>query len=181
MRLEKSDTELFYQLWFPLLDFVNRKYHVCSDAGRIDKRHGVDACDAKAIADYLWSNTDVIKEYLSTAKLPDEHAQIVAGWTRCKPGRYILERHLKKGSAFISAEDGTVYMVKGLFSTWAEMLGEAPVLLDAVLIPFRGSIISDGLVMPYPIYFGKGAREDFKDTYTTAKKNNAIRFSILCE
>ena len=28
MRLEQSDAKLFYQLWFPLLDFVNRKYHV---------------------------------------------------------------------------------------------------------------------------------------------------------
>ena len=92
--------------------------------------------------------------------------------------RYILERHLKKGSVFISAEDGSVYMVKGLFSTWAEMLGESPVLLDAVLIPFRGSIISDGLVVPYRIYFGKGAIEDFKEVYMNAKRNHTIHFSI---
>ncbi len=65
-----------------------------------------------------------------------------------------------------------------LFSTWEEMLGEAPVLLDAVLIPFQGSIISDGLVVPYQIYFGKGAKEGFKDAYMNAKRNNAIRFSI---
>ena len=26
MTLEKQDAELFYQLWFPLLDFVNQKY-----------------------------------------------------------------------------------------------------------------------------------------------------------
>ena len=178
MRLERSDAELFYRLWFPLLDFVNRKYHICPDAGIIAKGHGVDASDAKAIADYLWSNTEVIEEYLSKAKLSEENAQIVSGWQQCKAGRYILERHLKKGSVFISAEDGAVYMVKGLFSTWPEMLGEAPVILDAVLIPFKGSIISDGLVMPYRICFGKGAREDFKDAYTNAKRNNAIRFSI---
>ncbi len=36
-----------------------------------------------------------------------------------------------------------------------EMLGKGPVLLDAVLLPFRDSIISDGLVMPYNIHFGK--------------------------
>lgn len=178
MRLERSDAEFFYQLWFPLLDFVNRKYHICPETETIDQQQGVDVCDAKAIADYLWSNTDVIKEYLTSAELPDEYVKIVAGWGQCKQGRYILERHLKKGSVFISAEDGTVYMVKGLFSTWEEMLGEAPVLLDAVLIPFRGSIISDGLVMPYRICFGKGARESFKDAYMNAKRNNAIRFTI---
>ena len=120
----------------------------------------------------------VTEEYLAIAELPKEYAQIVAGWKQCKPGRYILERHLKKGSVFISAEDGSVYMVKGLFSTWAEMLGESPVLLDAVLIPFRGSIISDGLVVPYHIYFGKGAREDFKEAYMNAKRNHTIHFSF---
>ena len=178
MRLERSDAELFYHLWFPLLDFVNRKYHICPEAETIDQAQGVDAYDAKAIADYLWSHTGVIEEYLAAAELPNEYAQIVAGWKQCKPDRYILERHLKKGSVFISAEDGAVYMVKGLFSSWEEMLGEAPVLLDAVLIPFRDSIISDGLVAPYQIYFGKGAREDFKEVYMNAKRNHTIRFSI---
>lgn len=178
MRLEYSDVELFYQLWFPLLDFVNRKYHVCSKTEIIDLEEGVDPCEAKAAADYLWSHTAVLEEYLAAAKLPGEYEQIVAGWKCCKPGRYILERHLKKGSVFISAEDGAVYMVKGLCSTWEEMLGEAPVLLDAVLIPFRDSIISDGLVVPYQIYFGKGARAAFKDAYMNAKRNHAIRFTI---
>ena len=178
MRLEQSDAALFYQLWIPLLDFVNRKYHVCPETETIDQRHGVDGRDAKAIADYLWSHIEVIEEYLAVAGLPEEYAQIIAGWKQCKPGRYILERHLKKGSVFISAEDGAVYMVKGLFSTWEEMLGESPVLLDAVLIPFRGSIISDGLVVPYRIYFGKGAIEDFREVYMNAKRNHTIRFSI---
>ena len=178
MRLERSDAELFYRLWFPLLDFVNSKYHVRPEMGSIDREQGVDLCDAKAIADHLWSHTGIIEEYLAVTKLPDEHARIVAGWKKRRIGRYILERHLKKGSVFISAEDGTVYMVKGLFSTWAEMLGECPILLDAVLIPFRDSIISDGLVATYTIHFGKGAVGDFKEAYMTAKRNHTIRFSI---
>ena len=90
MRLEQSDAELFYQLWFPLLDFVNRKYHVCPETETIDQRQGVDARDAKKIADYLWSHIEVIEEYLAVAELPNEYAQIVAGWKQCKPGRYIL-------------------------------------------------------------------------------------------
>lgn len=96
-------------------------------------------------------------------------------------GKYILERHLKKGSVFIRAEDAAVYMVQGLFSSWEEMLGDAPVLLDAVLIPFRGSIITDGLVAPCRIYFGKGAREDFKEVYMNAKRTHMIHFSLECE
>ena len=111
MRLEQSDAALFYQLWFPLLDYVNRKYHVRPETETLDQEQGVDARDAKAIADYLWSHTEVLEEYLTVAELPNEYARIVAGWKQCKPGRYILERHLKKGSVFISAEDGAIYMV----------------------------------------------------------------------
>ena len=54
MRLEQSDAALFYQLWFPLLDYVNRKYHVRPETKTIDQEQGVDARDAKAIADNLW-------------------------------------------------------------------------------------------------------------------------------
>lgn len=181
MRLDQTDAALFFQLWFPLLDFVNKKYRVCPELKTIDLNQAVDPCDAKAIADYLWSHTGMIEEYLAAAELPNEYAHIVADWKQCKPGRYILERHLKKGSVFISTEDGTVYMVKGLFSTWTEMLGESPVLLDAVLIPFRDSIISDGLVVPYCVRFGKEVRDEFKEVYMNAKRNHTIRCSISGE
>lgn len=178
MTLEKQDAELFYELWFPLLDFVNQKYRVCPGTGTIDRSRGVDAADAKKIADYLWSHTQVLQEYIAYAKLPEEQAQIVAGWAQCKPGKYIMERHLKKGTVFISEDDQTVYMVEGLFSTWEEMMGKGPVLLDAVLIPFKDMIISDGLVRAYPFHFGRGYSEAFKDIYRKAKEDNTIRFSL---
>ena len=178
MTLEKQDAELFYELLFPLLDFVNQKYRVCPGMGTIDRSRGVDAADAKKIADYLWSHTQVLQEYLAQAKLPEEQAQIVAGWAQCKPGKYIMERHLKKGTVFISEEDQQVYLVQGLFSTWEEILGKGPVLLDAVLIPFKDMIISDGLVTAYPFCFGRGYSEAFKDIYRKAKEDKTIRFSL---
>jgi len=47
MTLEKQDAELFYQLWFPLLDFVNQKYRVCPGMGTIDRSRGVDAAESE--------------------------------------------------------------------------------------------------------------------------------------
>ena len=99
------------------MDFVNRTYHACPEAEVIDQEQGVDPHSAKATADYFGSHTAVLEGYPAVAELPEEDAQIVAGWQHCRPGRYILERHLKKGSIFISAEDGALYMVKGLFSS----------------------------------------------------------------
>ena len=107
-----------------------------------------------------------------------ELAQIVAGWAQCKLGKYIMERHLKKGTVFILEDDQKVYMVKGLVSSWEEMLGKGPVLLDAVLLPFRDSIISDGLVVSYPVSFGRGISDAFKRIYMDAKTNGTICFSF---
>ena len=79
---------------------------------------------------------------------------------------------------FISVEDGTVYMVKGLFSTWAEMLGKSPALLEAVLIPFWGSIISDGLGSAVSCLLRQLSIEAFNETYINAKRNDTTYFSF---
>ena len=69
MTLEKQDAELFYQLWFPLLDFVNKKYKICPQIKEINQGQGIAPSDAKAIANYLWSHTEVLREYLAEAQL----------------------------------------------------------------------------------------------------------------
>ena len=178
MLLEQQDAELFYQLWIPLLNFVNQKYKICPQPGILDRGRNFDTSAAKKVANHLWSHTQILDAYLSETELPEEHAQIIASWKRCRPGKYILERHLKKGSVFISEKDRKVYMVKGLFSTWEEMFGKGPVLLDAVLLPFRDSIITDGLMAAYPVYFGSGIREALKEVYLNAKADNTIYFSL---
>lgn len=174
--LLEEDAELFDQLFYSLLNFVNKVYRICPELEVVDQ--DTDVWAAKAIADYLWSHTRIIDAYLSETELPDEHVQIVAGWKQCKPGSYIVARHLKKGSVFISQEDYKVYMVESAYSTWEETVGKTPVLVVAVLLPFRDSIISDGIVVPYPDYLERGNGERFKRIYMKAKENNTLLFSL---
>lgn len=54
MTLNQNDAELFYELWFPLLDYTNKKYKVNAN---LRKMHGVkelDPNEVKIVADYLW-------------------------------------------------------------------------------------------------------------------------------
>lgn len=174
MTLDTSDTVLFYELYFSLLHYVNRKYHLCPHK----QANAFDAMDTKAISDYLWENPHILDEYLAVTDLPDEHAQIVAGWKNFKSGRFILERHLKQGSVFISAKDKEVYIVKALYDSWPTLVGHAPIMLETVLLPFRDNIISNGIVVPYPFYFDKNVSDEIKEVYMDAKKTNKIHFSI---
>ena len=74
----------------------------------------------------------------------------------------------------------TQFKIKTLMTSWEEMFfyRPLPVLLKATLIPFRDKIISDGLVIPYNVCFGKGYSSEFKNIYMNAKKNKKIHFSL---
>ena len=111
--------------------------------------------------------------------LEEADRRLLEGWRYPVSGRFILERHLSKGSIFIDAENTEtmkVYLVKGLTEPWSDMLADfrPPILLQANLIPFGNCIISDGLVYPHNIIFGSGAKSDFKDLYMNAKQNGKI-------
>ena len=179
MKLNPEDAQLFYELFFPLLDYVNENFHVTTEkvrfAGEI-----VDPRDAYEVANFLWKRAGIIDDYLNEKKLPAERREIIHGWKRCIPGTFILERHLKKGSVFISSSMEDVYLVNGIIDSWNEMLHGVPnpVLLQATLLPFRNVIITDGLVSVSQIRFGRNYSADFKETYMTAKLNGSIKSRI---
>lgn len=181
MTLSESDAKLFYELWFPLLDYVNDKRHVNKKIGKIHGAKHSDPGQVKEIANVLWNNTSDIDEYLRfrNGDLSDDHKSIIAAWKKAITDKFFLERHLKKGSIFIDHND-TVYQVKGIITSWEEMFcfRPLPVLLSTTLIPFRDVIISDGLVIETPVVFGKNYTSELKDVYMSAKKNGAIIRSL---
>ncbi|MCR4889976.1 MAG: hypothetical protein K5979_12480 [Ruminococcus sp.] len=88
----------------------------------------------------------------------------------------MIERHLKKGSVFISNGNSSVYLVSGIIDSWPEMFPEVPtpIIVKATLLPFRNVIISDGLVSSFPIRFGRNVKMELKDIYLIAKERGKI-------
>lgn len=182
MTLSKEDAELFYELWFPLLDFVNKKFNVNPSMGKIHGARHSDPAQVKEIANVLWDNVQVIDEYLEkhSSELPKEHLEIIDGWKRRICDDFILERNLKSGSIFISGHTDEVYLVSGIISSWEEIFfyRSPPIMLSATLIPFRNVIISDGLVSAYNVVFGGNYSSEWKDIYMAAKKSGSIHKAL---
>lgn len=178
MVLPPEDGKLYYKLWFPLLDYVNKKKKV-NDLRNIATAEELNPAKVKEIANVLWNGPGIIDEYLAedaSAEMAQDDREIVQSWKRCVQGRFILERHLKKGTIFISMDTEEVYQVQGIISSWEEMFYGAPMplMVEATFIPFRKGIISDGLVIPDNIIIGSGMKRIFKDVYMSAKKNGTI-------
>lgn len=138
--------------------------------------------EVKEVADRLWDDISIIDDYLEEHSdgLKEQDAEIIRSWKRCIPGRFVMERHLKKGSIFISMEDEQVYQVSGIISSWDEMFPfePMPLMMEVTLIPFKDVIISDGLVMPYNIVLGSNIARYFKDVYMKAKKSGTMRKTL---
>ena len=184
MTLDTENAKLFFKLFLPILDYVNLKYHVLENDEKFMEKwslsQGVNVQNALKTANKLWSDGTLIDDFLAQAQLSDESRNIVSSWKKYISGKFILERHLKKGSIFISLDDEKVYLVKGLNSTWREMLDgmPPPVLLNATLLPWKDVIISDVLVMFTPVYFGKGYSTEFTEIYMNAKHHSTIFHSM---
>ncbi len=175
MRLQPEEAGLFFQMFLPLLDYVNKKYHVTAKPVHF-MGESINTEDAAEVAQFLWERTNIIDDYLLETVLPKEQKEIMLSWKRCIPGTFIIERHLKKGSIFISSDNNFIYLVKGITSSWEEMFSgiPTPIIVNTALLPFRDVIISDGLVSTFPVRFDKNSAAAFKDAYLIAKKNKTI-------
>lgn len=182
MTLSSEDSLLFYRLWFQLLDYTNRKYKISPKIKSFPIGGHLDPAEVHKVANAIWDDGSIIDAFIAdcSEKLENAHIEIIRGWKRRIHDRFILERHLQNGSIFISTTDQQVYQVKGLQSSWPEMLHNAPLplILDATVIPFKDVLITDGLIVPYQIYIGHNMAEELKDIYRAAKKNGAIHRTI---
>ncbi len=183
MFLSDEDAKKFYDLWIPLLDFVNRKYKIKKNLYGMTSPRGLPLDEVAKISARLWENRSVIDEYIASVaeKMEDEDKAMISGWKHAVGGSFVVERHLNKGSVLISVEDAPrVYIVKGIYSSWREMLSMYPMpqAVRATLIPFKNCIIHDGIVSPYGVCMGKNMADEARQIYLAAKKNGKLIFNM---
>ena len=235
-KLSQSDVTLFYDIFFNLLDFINKRDRIIPSLlptiHSFTGTNSLDPAEIKQIASVVWTNpVKEIDAYLAmadSAKDSDERddrddrdsnendsdkREILQSWKHCVNGQFFIERHLKSGSVFIGRpetpdtadttdngnngnkdnrsvisaakkEDNhdSVFLVCGLNSSIEEMFPSdyfpLPVIVKATLLPFKGRIITDGLVQRYNIFSGGGVKKMLRETYSEAKRNGRIITSL---
>lgn len=177
MTLSLEDGKLFFELMWKLQYYVNQEkgFHEGVDSFH---EYANLPTEKKLIArDALWEHRELVEDYVQKnpdALLPGE-LEIIRRWKDAIKGSFFLMRHLKKGSIFISRDD-QVYAVHGIQDPLEEVIPSysLPQMVEAVLLPFKGMIIYDGLLSGYNVHFGSGIRSNLNHTYTVAKNKNRI-------
>ena len=59
-KLSESDSDLFYELWLPLLDYVDLKSHINKNIDEVSTNGLYDPNDLMPIVKELWNHSDSI-------------------------------------------------------------------------------------------------------------------------
>jgi len=176
MKLTTQDADLFFKLMWSLQHFVNLKLGIIPDVATVDEYKKLPSSEKLSVRDALYENIALVDEYLKAnpEELSTSELEIIASWKKFKQGDYFIERTLKKHAIFIGGEK--VYGVLALYDAFEDMLPYVrwPHYTKAVLLPFKGKIIYDGLLLGYRVSFGGGVKSDLKETYMAAKQNGRI-------
>lgn len=176
MKVSEAEADLFFELMWSLQYFVNSKERIIPSVKTLKKYTNLPMEEKLKVRNALFENAAVIDDFVreNPEKLSEEKLKIVSGWKNFVAGKFYIERLLKKYAVFISGEK--VYGVLGLYQGLDEIIHPSylPVLVEATLLPFKGRVIYDGIVIPYNVAFGSGIRADLKDTYMEAKRDGAI-------
>ena len=184
MNLTFDEGNLFYELYAPLLAYVNWKLKVSSEQFTNSRQYTTTPPQARlAIRDALFAHRELIDEFVgeNPAKLKAADLEIVGSWKHALPGKFYVFRYLKKYTVFLTSggSPNKAYGVLGLADPLEEVIGPSlPRLVTTVLLPFRGKIIYDGLVSGYNITFGGGIKRTLNEEYKQAKEAFGIITSL---
>ncbi len=183
MTLSPEDGKLFFELMWSLQSYVNRQRGFYKNIATPDEYAGLSSEKKLKVRDALWEHPEWIEAYVreNPEMLPPEELGIVQNWKGFVKGSFFLFRHLKKGSIFMG--DNRVYAVHGLQDALEDVIPSfaLPQMVQAVLLPFKGLIVYDGLLQTYNLVIGGGIRSTLAHEYTVAKHKGRIITSLESE
>lgn len=180
MNLSESDIVLFYKLWYALIWGINQNHGIVSPFEKPIYGQRADQQILLAVRNELWQNPHWIDEFLEDnefGEFNEAERGILTRWrNEFVRGSFIIMQHTKKYSVFMDDKSKTLYGVNGISDSFRDMIPSSalPIMVKAVLIPFKDRIIYDSQLDVFNITFGSGMRSRFKETYNATKKKTGI-------
>ncbi len=178
MSLAPEDAKLFFELLWSLQYYINQKHGFHKNIHSRDEYSQLSTEKKLEVRKAMWEHPEWIEAYVreNPDELERDRLAIIEKWTRFVSGNFYIFRHLKKGSIFIGGNPEKVYSVHGLLDDLDEIIPSyaLPQMVQAILLPFKGIIIYDGLLQGYNVHFGGGIRGNLNQTYIIAKQKEHI-------
>lgn len=181
MKLDEDEKDTFFDLYFNLLFYTDRKLKVINwEDGPSSFRESRPEALVK-IREALFDNPEVLDSYIeeNPPDLSEEKLDILSGWKDFVKEEFIVYKHLKNHTVFLEWESPhRAYGVLGLEEGIDEVVPYVPHPVKTVLLPFKGKIVYDGLVNTYSIKFGSNVKKEINEYYLKAKSKYGLITSL---
>ncbi len=183
MLLEPRDLELCFKLHRTLMFFVNQRLKVIPDKIASPEEFAALSPQVRfKVRDAFLENLDLIESFVAEnpVHFPEDELDIVRSWRHLIHGKFYVFRELAKYTVFLSTTDPAIaYGVLALSQPFEDLIGPSlPVMVQTVLLPFKGVIVYDGLMSSFNISFGPGIRRGLNENYKEAKARHGIVTSL---
>lgn len=183
MRLSREDGLLFYKLYPALLFYANQMLKVANEmASEFEQYLAVPAELRLKVRNELHAHREIIDEFVreNPANLAPDELAIVSDWKNAVVRTFFIFQYLKQYTVFLDdKEPPKAYGVIAVADPIQELLGlDLPILTQAVLLPFKGKIIYDGLLSSFRVSFGPGVRKRLDEAFRRAEKIDGIITSL---
>ncbi|MGN6546696.1 MAG: DUF6398 domain-containing protein [Aureliella sp.] len=180
--LESADCQLFFRLQLTLLLFANHRLQLIPGHFPTTRELGkLPPSELAQIRDAVDADLGLIDSFVeeNPARFAHDELEIVRSWRNRASGQFYICRELKKYAVFLSVEEPAIaYGVLGLSQPIHEIVPDLPIIVEAVLLPFKGQIIYDGLMSAKSLTFGPGAKRDIDERFKAAKERYGIVTSL---
>jgi hypothetical protein len=176
--LDTEQADQFLELYGRLLVYVNDRFDIVPEIETYAEFETAFLDEIEPIHDYFYheANTEEIISAFVTdnpADLPDPALAQVEEWINYEYGKFAVVEHREKGTVLVDPEQPRAYGVKGIYDSLSSSFPsrDLPIpVSDVVLLPFEGTIVTDGWFHPSPIIQGAGEITTGTDIETTVEE-----------
>lgn len=166
--LSKKDANLYYKIYFGLLDYTNKKYNI-KPKTKIYKSRRLDPRTILEVINRYWKEKDKLTDEFcdkNPYNFNEEEIKISKEFKKGIRGVFIIVEYDKEYTA-VTNKDKT-YMIKGINTNIDRIIPyeELPYPVITTILPFKGDLIYDSILIPFDVEIGidmkKAIREEYK-------------------
>ncbi|UCE06947.1 MAG: hypothetical protein JSW07_02590 [bacterium] len=182
MKLTSTECKLFFDLYYPLLFYINQQRRIIADVFTIDGLRKKSSERLKSLREILYQQPILFDFFILQNPFqfsPDE-LEIVSSWKKWLVGRFFIFRETNYYTIFLSnVKPMKAYAVIALNREFSKIFPESlPIYIETALLPFKNKIITDGIFSRYRLEFGSGFIRNLHQSYLEAIDNEGIITSL---
>ena len=177
--LTKQEADLFFKIFEQLIYFANLRLKIINNFPKPNQGNW-NLEDVQRISDKIFLNPEIITSFYSEnpAMLNKEEIELVKLWKTSIKDKFIAFTNKGKTIFFSSEKEPKAYEVNGLYDDFFDMAQFQPIMVEAVLIPFKEKIIYPSFFKPFAISFGGGFKKGLMIDFELSKNKFGIISSL---